>query len=170
MFAVATLQPLAIYSKANNPGVPDTLALNGNGVTGIVMVVAAGLPHPTTIGALLAAIGIAGMDGGGSVRGGQHRATAVEVAGDIDTLLLDKTGTVTVGNRRATQFVPLTAITPPPTWDGWLARLTLEFRGPDARRQEHPRSWCSPNRSKAGVRNPASWDAPQGRSSPPRPG
>ena len=46
VFAVATLQPLAIFSKANNPGVPDTLALNGNGVTGIVMVVAAGLPDP----------------------------------------------------------------------------------------------------------------------------
>ena len=60
---------------------------------------------PTTIGALLAAIGIAGMDRAFAnilAKSGK----AVEVAGDIDTLLLDKTGTITIGNRHATQFVP----------------------------------------------------------------
>ena len=62
VFAVATLQPLAIYSKANNPGVPDSLALTGDGVSGIVMVALLVCLIPTTIGALLSAIGIAGMD------------------------------------------------------------------------------------------------------------
>jgi K+-transporting ATPase ATPase B chain len=62
---------------------------------------------PTTIGALLAAIGIAGMD-----RALRHNliaksGKAVEVAGDVDTLLLDKTGTITIGNRQATRFIPL---------------------------------------------------------------
>ena len=62
VFAVATLQPLAIYSKVNNPGVPDTSALNGNGISGIVLVALLVCLIPTTIGALLSAIGIAGMD------------------------------------------------------------------------------------------------------------
>jgi K+-transporting ATPase ATPase B chain len=61
---------------------------------------------PTTIGALLAAIGIAGMDRALRANLIAKSGKAVEVAGDIDTLLLDKTGTITVGNRRATQFVP----------------------------------------------------------------
>jgi potassium-transporting ATPase ATP-binding subunit len=61
---------------------------------------------PTTIGALLAAIGIAGMDRALRANVLAKSGKAVEVAGDIDTLLLDKTGTITVGNRRATQFVP----------------------------------------------------------------
>jgi K+-transporting ATPase ATPase B chain len=62
---------------------------------------------PTTIGALLAAIGIAGMDRALRANILAKSGKAVEVAGDVDTLLLDKTGTITVGNRRATQFVPL---------------------------------------------------------------
>ena len=62
---------------------------------------------PTTIGALLAAIGIAGMDRALRANILAKSGKAVEVAGDIDTLLLDKTGTITMGNRRATQFVPL---------------------------------------------------------------
>src|SRR5437879_4128703 len=62
---------------------------------------------PTTIGALLAAIGIAGMDPALRANVLSKSGKAVEVAGDIDTLLLDKTGTITVGNRRATQFVPM---------------------------------------------------------------
>ena len=61
---------------------------------------------PTTIGALISAIGIAGMD-----RLVQHNVLAmsgraVEAAGDVDTLLLDKTGTITLGNRQATEFIP----------------------------------------------------------------
>jgi K+-transporting ATPase ATPase B chain len=62
---------------------------------------------PTTIGALLAAIGIAGMDRALRANIIAKSGKAVEVAGDVDTLLLDKTGTITMGNRRATQFIPL---------------------------------------------------------------
>jgi K+-transporting ATPase ATPase B chain len=61
---------------------------------------------PTTIGALLAAIGIAGMDRALRANIIAKSGKAVEVAGDVDTLLLDKTGTITMGNRQATQFVP----------------------------------------------------------------
>jgi K+-transporting ATPase ATPase B chain len=62
---------------------------------------------PTTIGALLAAIGIAGMDRALRANIMAKSGKAVEVAGDVDTLLLDKTGTITMGNRYATRFVPL---------------------------------------------------------------
>jgi K+-transporting ATPase ATPase B chain len=62
---------------------------------------------PTTIGALLAAIGIAGMDRALQANIIAKSGRAVETAGDIDTVLLDKTGTITVGNRRATRFVPV---------------------------------------------------------------
>src|SRR5262245_33138076 len=62
---------------------------------------------PTTIGALLAAIGIAGMDRALRANLIAKSGKAVEVAGDVDTLLLDKTGTITIGNRKATKFVPL---------------------------------------------------------------
>jgi K+-transporting ATPase ATPase B chain len=62
---------------------------------------------PTTIGALLAAIGIAGMDRALRANIIAKSGKSVEVAGDIDTLLLDKTGTITMGNRRATRFLPL---------------------------------------------------------------
>jgi len=62
---------------------------------------------PTTIGALLAAIGIAGMDRALQANIIAKSGRAVETAGDIDTVLLDKTGTITVGNRRATEFIPV---------------------------------------------------------------
>jgi K+-transporting ATPase ATPase B chain len=62
---------------------------------------------PTTIGALLAAIGIAGMDRALRANIIAKSGKAVEVAGDVDTLLLDKTGTITIGNRQATRFIPL---------------------------------------------------------------
>src|SRR5207248_7033875 len=61
---------------------------------------------PTTIGALMAAIGIAGMDRALRANLIAKSGKAVEVAGDVDTLLLDKTGTITIGNRRATKFIP----------------------------------------------------------------
>ena len=66
---------------------------------------------PTTIGALLAAIGIAGMDRALRANILAKSGKSVEVAGDVDTLLLDKTGTITVGNRRATQFLPMSGYT-----------------------------------------------------------
>jgi len=62
---------------------------------------------PTTIGALLAAIGIAGMDRALRANIIAKSGKAVEVAGDIDTVVLDKTGTITMGNRRATRFMPV---------------------------------------------------------------
>src|SRR5246500_625631 len=107
VFAVATLQPLAIYSKANNPGVPDTQALNTSGVTGIVMVSLLVCLIPTTIGALLSAIGIAGMDRLVQRNVLAMSGRAVEAAGDVQTLLLDKTGTITLGNRQASDFYPV---------------------------------------------------------------
>jgi potassium-transporting ATPase ATP-binding subunit len=67
---------------------------------------------PTTIGALLAAIGIAGMDRALAANIIAKSGKSVEVAGDIDTLLLDKTGTITIGNRRATHFIPLGGANP----------------------------------------------------------
>jgi K+-transporting ATPase ATPase B chain len=110
VFAVATLQPLAIFSKANNPGVPDSLALTGNGVSGIVMVSLLVCLIPTTIGALLSAIGIAGMDRLVQRNVLAMSGRAVEAAGDVNTLLLDKTGTITLGNRQAAAFVPITGV------------------------------------------------------------
>jgi len=91
LLAVVTLQPFAIYS-----GSPQTIFVL---VSLLVCLI------PTTIGGLLSAIGIAGMD-----RLVQHNVLAmsgraVEAAGDVNTLLLDKTGTITLGNRQATEFV-----------------------------------------------------------------
>jgi K+-transporting ATPase ATPase B chain len=110
VFAVATLQPLAIYSKVNNPGVPDTQALNTSGVTGIVMVSLLVCLIPTTIGALLSAIGIAGMDRLVQRNVLAMSGRAVEAAGDVNTLLLDKTGTITLGNRQAAAFIPVDGV------------------------------------------------------------
>ena len=66
---------------------------------------------PTTIGALLSAIGIAGMDRLVRFNVLAMSGRAVEAAGDVDTLLLDKTGTITLGNRQATEFKPLRGVT-----------------------------------------------------------
>lgn len=112
VFAVVTLQPLAIYSKANNPGVPDSQALDAGGVTGIVMVSLLVCLIPTTIGALLSAIGIAGMDRLVQRNVLAMSGRAVEAAGDVNTLLLDKTGTITLGNRQAAAFIPLDGVSP----------------------------------------------------------
>jgi K+-transporting ATPase ATPase B chain len=96
LLAVITLQPFAIYS-----GAPQTVFVL---VSLLVCLI------PTTIGGLLSAIGIAGMD-----RMVQHNVLAmsgraVEAAGDINTLLLDKTGTITLGNRQASRFFPAPGI------------------------------------------------------------
>jgi K+-transporting ATPase ATPase B chain len=96
LIAVVTLQPLAIYS-----GSPQSLFVL---ISLLVCLI------PTTIGGLLSAIGIAGMD-----RLVQHNVLAmsgraVEAAGDVHTLLLDKTGTITLGNRQATEFIPVSGV------------------------------------------------------------
>jgi potassium-transporting ATPase ATP-binding subunit len=96
LLAVVTLQPFAVYSSA-----PQTIFVL---VSLLVCLI------PTTIGGLLSAIGIAGMD-----RLIQHNVLAmsgraVEAAGDVNTLLLDKTGTITLGNRQATEFIALPGV------------------------------------------------------------
>src|SRR5215213_1156834 len=121
VFAVATLQPLAIYSKVNNPGVPDIQALTTNGVTGIVMVSLLVCLIPTTIGALLSAIGIAGMDRLVQRNVLAMSGRAVEAAGDVTTLLLDKTGTITYGSRQAAEFIPVHDTTAAEVAEGALA-------------------------------------------------
>ncbi|RAY13806.1 K(+)-transporting ATPase subunit B [Actinomadura craniellae] len=112
LLAVATLQPLAIYSKSTQPGVPDSLALGSGGVTGIVLVSLLICLIPTTIGALLSAIGIAGMDRLVQRNVLAMSGRAVEAAGDVSTLLLDKTGTITLGNRQAADLIPLDGVAP----------------------------------------------------------
>jgi potassium-transporting ATPase ATP-binding subunit len=93
LLAVVTLGPLADYSNA-----PQTL------VVYVALVVAL---IPTTIGALLSAIGIAGMDRLVQRNVLAMSGRAVEAAGDVNTLLLDKTGTITLGNRQASEFIPV---------------------------------------------------------------
>ncbi|MBP2190044.1 K+-transporting ATPase ATPase B chain [Nocardia goodfellowii] len=111
VFAVVTLQPLAIYAKQNSPGVADTAALDGHGITGIVLVSLLVCLIPTTIGALLSAIGIAGMDRLVQRNVLAMSGRAVEAAGDVNTLLLDKTGTITLGNRQASGFAAVPGVT-----------------------------------------------------------
>jgi K+-transporting ATPase ATPase B chain len=111
LLATVTLQPLAIFSKADQPGIPNTAALDGNGLTGIVLVSLLVCLIPTTIGALLSAIGIAGMDRLVQRNVLAMSGRAVEAAGDVNTLLLDKTGTITLGNRQASEFLTVGAVT-----------------------------------------------------------
>ena len=97
LLAVVTLQPFAIYS-----GAPQTIT---------VLVALLVCLIPTTIGALLSAIGIAGMDRLVQRNVLAMSGRAVEAAGDCNTLLLDKTGTITLGNRQAAEFLPLAGVT-----------------------------------------------------------
>ncbi|HEU5419832.1 MAG TPA: potassium-transporting ATPase subunit KdpB [Streptosporangiaceae bacterium] len=96
LLAVITLQPMAFYSRA-----PQTL---------VVLVALTVALIPTTIGALLSAIGIAGMDRLVQRNVLAMSGRAVEAAGDVDTLLLDKTGTITIGNRQAAEFLPVDGV------------------------------------------------------------
>jgi K+-transporting ATPase ATPase B chain len=111
LLATVTLQPLAIFSKAQQPGIPNSAALNSNGITGIVLVSLLVCLIPTTIGALLSAIGIAGMDRLVQRNVLAMSGRAIEAAGDVDTLLLDKTGTITLGNRQASELVAVGQVT-----------------------------------------------------------
>jgi potassium-transporting ATPase ATP-binding subunit len=110
LFTVVTLQPLAIFSKDFQAAAPNTLAIDSHGVTGIVLVSLLVALIPTTIGALLSAIGIAGMDRLVQRNVLAMSGRAVEAAGDVNTLLLDKTGTITLGNREATEFLPVSGV------------------------------------------------------------
>ncbi|PTA48232.1 potassium-transporting ATPase subunit KdpB [Micromonospora sp. RP3T] len=110
LLAVVTLQPLAIFAKGYQAAAPDTQAITDGGVTGIVLVSLLVCLIPTTIGALLSAIGIAGMDRLVQRNVLAMSGRAVEAAGDVNTLLLDKTGTITLGNRQAAEFLPVTGV------------------------------------------------------------
>jgi K+-transporting ATPase ATPase B chain len=110
LLAVATMQPMAIFAKQWQAAAPDTLTLTGNGVAGVALVALLVALIPTTIGALLSAIGIAGMDRLVQRNVLAMSGRAVEAAGDVNTLLLDKTGTITLGNRQATDFLPADSV------------------------------------------------------------
>src|SRR6202041_1340136 len=97
LLAVVTLQPFAIYS-----GAPQNLFVLVSLVVCLI---------PTTIGGLLSAIGIAGMDRLIQRNVLAMSGRAVEAAGDVDVLLLDKTGTITLGNRQAAEFFPVAGVT-----------------------------------------------------------
>ena len=151
MLAVITLQPMAFYSKA-----PQSL---------VVLVALLVALIPTTIGALLSAIGIAGMDRLVQRNVLALSGRAVEAAGDVNTLLLDKTGTITIGNRQASEFLPVAA-SPPRNWrtrrscPAWPT--TPPRAGP---------SWCWPRTSTAcGNGTKANCRARSSSSSPRRPG
>ncbi len=112
LIVTAALWPMALNAELymqSYLGAAEPLKSLGNDVPTLVGLLVCLIP--TTIGALLAAIGIAGMDRALRANILAKSGKAVEVAGDIDTLLLDKTGTITVGNRRATQFVPMDGYT-----------------------------------------------------------
>ena len=97
VFAVASIPSFAAYA---------------GGTIGVIALVALFVTLiPTTIGALLSAIGIAGMDRLVRFNVLAMSGRAVEAAGDVDTLLLDKTGTITLGNRQATEFLPVRGVT-----------------------------------------------------------
>lgn len=97
LFACVTLVPLALYSG---------VALSATAVVALLVCLI-----PTTIGGLLSAIGVAGMDRLLRKNVIAMSGRAVEAAGDVDTLLLDKTGTITLGNRMATEFLPAQGVT-----------------------------------------------------------
>ena len=90
--------------------IPSFVAYAGGDLPVLMLVALFVTLIPTTIGALLSAIGIAGMDRLVRFNVLAMSGRAVEAAGDIDTLLLDKTGTITLGNRQATQFLPLPGV------------------------------------------------------------
>ncbi len=102
LLATATLLPYSLYSVAT--------AGQGTPVTVTVLVALLVCLIPTTIGGLLSAIGIAGMDRMHQANVIAMSGRAVEAAGDVDVLLLDKTGTITLGNRQATAFLPASGV------------------------------------------------------------
>ena len=108
LIVTASLWPMALYAETYMQSYLSTAErVRGLGTDVPTLVALLVCLIPTTIGALLAAIGIAGMDRALRANILAKSGKAVEVAGDVDTLLLDKTGTITMGNRRATQFVPV---------------------------------------------------------------
>lgn len=103
LLATATLYPFSVFSvEANHAGSPVTIT---------VLVALLVCLIPTTIGGLLSAIGVAGMSRMLAANVIATSGRAVEAAGDVDVLLLDKTGTITLGNRQASEFLPAPGVT-----------------------------------------------------------
>ncbi len=150
LMVIVTLEPFAIYSEDPGHRRRCSIAL-------LVCLI------PTTIGGLLAAIGIAGMD-----RLVRHNVLAmsgraVEAAGDVDILLLDKTGTITLGNRQAAEFLPMPGVDPGAARRRGPARLARrrDARGPLA-------SWCWPRSSACAAATSTPKKPPSSRSPPRR--
>ena len=116
--------------------IPSFAAYAGGSIPVIVLVALFVTLIPTTIGALLSAIGIAGMDRLVRFNVLAMSGRAVEAAGDVDTLLLDKTGTITLGNRQATELVAMPGV---PDQDLADAAQLASF---PTRRPRAARSWC----------------------------
>ncbi|MCW5746256.1 MAG: potassium-transporting ATPase subunit KdpB [Alphaproteobacteria bacterium] len=104
---LAGLTIIFVFAVASIPGF---VAYAGGTVPAVVLIALFVTLIPTTIGALLSAIGIAGMDRLVRFNVLATSGRAVEAAGDVDTLLLDKTGTITLGNRQATEFLPVAGV------------------------------------------------------------
>ena len=131
LLATVTLLPFSIYSvDAAGQGLPVTVT---------VLLALLVCLIPTTIGGLLSAIGIAGMDRMIQANVIATSGRAVEAAGDVDVLLLDKTGTITLGNRQATEFMPGAR--------AWPRTSSPTPRSSPRSPTRPPRagaSWCSP--------------------------
>ncbi len=119
VIVVAAMAPVAVYLHARI-NVADLIAL-------LVALI------PTTIGALLSAIGIAGIDRTMRFNVLAMSGKAVEAAGDVQTLLLDKTGTITMGNRQATEFIPLAGVNANALVAGGLSLLPAFDTTPEGR-------------------------------------
>jgi len=102
LLVCSTLLPFSLYSVS--------MAGQGHAVTITVLVALFVCLAPTTIGSLLSAIGVAGMDRMIQLHVVAMSGHAIEAAGDVDILLLDKTGTITLGNRQATEFIPIEGV------------------------------------------------------------
>ena len=137
LLATVTLVPFSIYSvRATGQGSPVTMTV----IVALLICLI-----PTTIGGLLSAIGIAGMDRMIQANVIAMSGKAVEAAGDVDVLLLDKTGTITLGNREATEFLPVKGTTAQQLADAaQLASLADET--PEGKKHRHP--------GKEGIRHP----------------
>ena len=145
--ATVTLAPFAIYA--------------GTDLSQTVLIALLVALIPTTIGALLSAIGIAGMDRLVQRNVLAMSGRAVEASGDVDVLLLDKTGTITLGNRQAAEFLPLDGVEER-SWPRWRSSP----RSP-TRRPRGARSSCSP-RSASACASASSASSTSSCPSPPR--
>ncbi len=157
LMATVTLLPFSLYSvHAAGIGTPVTVT---------VLVALLVCLIPTTIGGLLSAIGIAGMDRMIQANVIAMSGRAVEAAGDVDVLLLDKTGTITLGNRQATELLPAEGV------GGGRTSPTRPSSPPwPTRPPRGGASWCSPRRSTRSASGTSKPWAPTSCRSPPRRG